>query len=121
MSDSHGVAGSHRTAARTADVAISVVLMVAGAIGFGMLAVLSPLLLMMSDGCHGDNCDTGLMTIGWLIATIAPPAVFIATVVRTIIRLARRKIAWWPPVAGGALALVIWVAGVFIMDAGFRR
>ncbi|MDF2991360.1 MAG: uncharacterized protein K0S37_1874 [Microbacterium sp.] len=100
---------------------VSVILIVVGVVGFGMLAFVSLFFAMMSDGCYGDRCDTGLMSIGWLIALLAPPVVFIAAVVWTIVRLVRRKLAWWLPLAGGAVAVAIWVAGVALMDAGLRR
>ncbi|RKS86803.1 hypothetical protein DEU37_2462 [Microbacterium sp. AG790] len=100
---------------------VSVILMVAGILGFAVLAFMSLFLVMMSDGCFGDRCNTGLMSAGWLIALAAPPIVFIAAVVWTIIRLARRKVAWWVPLAGAALSAVVWFVGVGIMDASLGR
>ncbi len=113
--------GSRGSGARTADVTASVILLIAGVIGFAMLAFVSLFFAMMSDGCYGDRCDTGLMSIGWLVALIAPPVVFIAAAVWTIVRLVRRKLAWWLPLAGAAVAVAVWVAGVALMDAGLRR
>jgi len=113
--------GARGTGARTADVTVSVILLVAGVIGFGMLAFLSLFFAMMSDGCYGDRCDTGLMSIGWLIALVAPPVVFLAAAGWTIVRLVRRKTAWWLPIVGAVVAVAIWVAGVGLMDAGLRR
>lgn len=107
--------------ARIADVTVSVILMVAGVIGFAMLALASVFLVMMSDGCFDDRCNTDLMTVGWLIALVAPPAVFVAAVVWTLIRIARRKTAWWVPVAGAVLAAAIWFGGVAFMDASLGR
>ena len=106
---------------RTADVTVSVILLTAGLIGFALLAFVSLFFAMMSDGCYGDSCDTGLMSIGWLIALIAPPAVFIVAVAWTIIRLTRRKTAWWVPLVGGVVGVVFWLIGVGLMDAGLRR
>lgn len=107
--------------ARVADVTVSVILMSAGVLGFATLAFMSLFLVMMSDGCFGDRCNTGLMSVGWLIALAAPPVVFIAAVVWTIIRLARRKLAWWVPLAGAVLSAAIWFGGVGIMNASLGR
>ncbi|WP_353681704.1 DUF6264 family protein [Microbacterium sp. 69-7] len=107
--------------ARVADMIVSVILMIAGILGFAMLAFMSLFLVMMSDGCFGDRCNTGLMSAGWLIALGVPPVVFVAAAVWTIIRLARRKIAWWVPLAGAGLSAVIWFVGVGIMNASLGR
>ncbi len=112
---------SRSSGARTADLVVTIILLIAGVFGFAILAFVSLFLAMMSDGCMGGTCDTGLMSIGWLIALIAPPIVFIATVVWTIVRLVRRRIAWWLPLAGGILAVLIWLGGVALMDAGLTR
>ena len=106
---------------RVADVIVSVILMIAGILGFAMLAFISLFLVMMSDGCFGDRCNTGLMSASWLIALAVPPVVFVAAAVWTIIRLARRKITWWVPLAGAVLSAVIWFVGVGIRNASLGR
>lgn len=107
--------------ARIADVISSVILMVAGFLGFAVLAFISLFLVMMSDGCFGDRCNTGLMSVGWLIALGVPPVVFLAAAVWTIIRLVRRKISWWVAAVGAASGVAIWFAGVGIMNASLGR
>ncbi|MFC7926957.1 DUF6264 family protein [Microbacterium laevaniformans] len=107
--------------ARVADTIVSVVLIIAGVLGFAMLAFMSLFLVMMSDGCFGDRCNTGLMSAGWLIALAVPPVIFIAAVGCTIIRLARRKTAWWVPLAGAGVSAVIWFVGFGIMNASLGR
>ena len=106
---------------RIADVTVSVILLVAGTVGFAFLAFMSMFLVMMSDGCFADSCNTGLMTVGWLIALVAPPAVFLAAIVWTLIRIGRRRTAWWVPVAGGAVAVAVWAIGGGLMQAGLGR
>ena len=107
--------------ARIADVIASVILMVAGFLCFAVLAFMSLFLVMMSDGCFGDRCNTGLMSVGWLIALGVPPVVFLAAAVWTIIRLVRRKISWWVAAVGAASGVAIWFAGVGIMNASLGR
>ncbi|WP_231727625.1 MULTISPECIES: DUF6264 family protein [unclassified Rathayibacter] len=106
--------------ARIADVTVSVVLLVAGVIGFALLAMVSLLLAMVSDGCF-DQCDYGLMTVGWFIALLAPPVVFIGATVWTLLRIARRRTSWWMPLLGAVLALAIWGVGVGMMQASLGR
>ncbi|GAA3027715.1 hypothetical protein GCM10010462_13130 [Microbacterium dextranolyticum] len=103
------------------DVVASVILMVAGVIGFGLLAFMSLFLVMMSDACYNDRCNTGVMSVGWLIAMAGPPLVFVAAIVWTIIRLARRKAAWWLTLAGAAVGIVLWFIGVGLMNVGLGR
>ncbi|TGY34289.1 hypothetical protein E5344_13150 [Microbacterium laevaniformans] len=96
---------------------VSVILMFAGVLGFATLAFMSLFLVMMSDGCFGDRCNASLMSAGWLIALGVPPVVFVAAVVWVIVRLVRRRIAWWVPVAGAVLGVSIWFIGVGMMNA----
>lgn len=103
--------------ARVADVTVSVILMFAGILGFATLAFMSLFLIMMSDGCVDDRCNTSLMSAGWLIALGVPPVVFVAAMVWGIVRLVRRKISWWVPAAGAVLGVSIWFVGVGIMNA----
>jgi len=110
-----------RQATRIADVTVSVILMVAGFLGFAVLAFMSLFLVMMSDGCFGDRCNTGLMSVGWLIALGVPPVVFLAAAVWTIIRLVRRKFSWWVAAVGAASGVAIWFVGVGIMNASLGR
>jgi uncharacterized BrkB/YihY/UPF0761 family membrane protein len=119
----HGPAPARPRAsrARTADRIVSVILIVAGAIGFTMLAVLSLLLAMVSDGCFDDQCNYDLMTVGWFIALLAPPLVFIGAVVWTLLRITRQKTAWWMPLLGAAVALALWGVGVGMMEASLGR
>ena len=95
--------------------------MVAGVIGFGILAFITVFLVMMSDGCMGGTCDFDLMTVGWLIALISPPVVFLAAVVWTLIRIARRKTAWWVTVSAAVVGVGIWAIGVAMMQASLGR
>lgn len=107
--------------ARIADVTVSVIIMLVGVVGFAMLAFASVFLVMMSDGCFDDRCNTGLMGMGWFIALLGPPLVFIAAIVWTLIRIARRKTAWWVPVSGAVAAAVVWGIGAAVMQASLGR
>lgn len=105
---------------RTADIIVTIVLILGGIIEIASLAFFSLFLVMMSDSCGSTTnpCDTSLMNTGWLIALIGPAVVFVPAVVWAIVRLVRRKLAWWVVLAGGALAFGVFCAGAAIMTAG---
>jgi uncharacterized BrkB/YihY/UPF0761 family membrane protein len=106
---------------RKADVTASVVLMVLGAIGFAFLSFISLFFAMISDGCMSGTCDYGLMTVGYLLSLAGPPVVFVAAIIWTIIRLTRRKRAWWIPLAGAVAALAVWGLAIDLMQASLGR
>ncbi|WFR84510.1 DUF6264 family protein [Arthrobacter sp. Y-9] len=110
-----------RSGAQIADLIVSIILIIIGVVGFAFLGFLTLFLSMMSDGCYANHCNTGLMSVGWLIALAVPPAVFIGAIIWTIIRLARRKTAWWITLAGAFLAILVWAAGAGLMQAGLGR
>ncbi|WP_144630198.1 DUF6264 family protein [Arthrobacter woluwensis] len=110
-----------RSSAQIADLIVSISLIIVGVVGFAFLGFLTLFLSMMSDGCYANQCNTGLMSVGWLIALAVPPAVFIGAVIWTVIRIARRRTAWWVSLAGAFLAILVWAAGAGLMQAGLGR
>lgn len=111
-----------RRPVRVGDVVASSILLVLGLIGFSIVAFASLFLAMVSDGCgSGTNCDFGVMTVGYFVALLGPPLVFLATAIWTIIRLVRRSMAWWLPLVGGAAAMAVWGVGVAMMQASLGR
>ncbi|RUQ98251.1 DUF6264 family protein [Labedella endophytica] len=91
---------------RTADVIVSVLLMVGGVIVFGSLAFLPLFIAAFADSCTAESCDADLMMTGAYVGLIAPPLLFLAAVIWGLIRLARRKTAWWVVAAGGVVAAI---------------
>jgi len=111
-----------RRPVRVGDVVASIILLVLGAIAFAVLAFASLFLAMMSDGCgSGTNCNYGVMTAGYFVALLVPPVVFVAAAIWTIIRLVRRRLAWWVPLVGAAVALAAWGVGLAMMQASLGR
>jgi uncharacterized BrkB/YihY/UPF0761 family membrane protein len=98
--------------ASVGDIVVSVVLMIAGGMGFIMLAVLSLLLGMVSDGCGSESdCNFDLMGVGFVIALVGPPVSYLTSLVWTIVRLKQRRRGWWVPLVGAFMALAVWGVG----------
>ncbi|WP_107767651.1 hypothetical protein [Nocardioides terrigena] len=70
------------------------------------------------DGCVGDNpCDTGRLALGSAVGAVSPPVVFLATLVWVMVRIARRRSAWWVPLVGLAVGTAIWVLGAILASS----
>jgi uncharacterized BrkB/YihY/UPF0761 family membrane protein len=104
--------------ARTADVVVSVLLMVGGVVVFGTLAFLPVFISAFADSCSAERCDYDLMQAGSLVGLIAPPSLFLAAVVWGLVRIARRRTAWWIVVAGGVAAAIASGVGFALLFAG---
>lgn len=91
--------GAGHTGDRVASIAL---LAVSGLIATA-LAFAGLMLVMSSDSCSvmGD-CNLGLFTVGWVLSMAVPVLGFAATLVVTIVRIARGKTAFWIPIAGTA-------------------
>ncbi|GLK17154.1 DUF6264 family protein [Herbiconiux flava] len=69
----------------------------------------------------GTDCDFSLMGVGYFIALLAPPLVYLAAIVWTIVRLTRRRRSWWVPVVGALAALAVWALGYGLLMASLNR
>lgn len=92
--------------ARTADVTVSVILMVGGLVVFAALAILPLFVTAFADSCIAERCDADLMQTGALLGLIATPTVFLAASIWALVRIARRKTAWWVVMVGGVAAAI---------------
>ena len=105
-------------AGRVVDVTISVAILVCGAVVLVVLVGIALFFgLMSSSSCStfGGGCGS---SAGWPIAVIGPTAVFVATIAVTIVRLRRRRTAWWIALIGGIAAVTIWFLGSALASAG---
>jgi hypothetical protein len=98
------------------DVIVTIVLLVGliavdAAISFAAL-----FLVMMSDSCGTTApCNDTLLTVGWLVAVIGPSMIVLATIVIAIIVMVRRRLSFWIPVAGAALAFGLGILGAALV------
>lgn len=109
---------SRASGTRAADVTVSVILMVGGLVVFGALAILPLFITAFADSCTAERCDAGLMQNGALVGVIATPTVFLAASIWALVRIARRKTAWWVVVAGAVAAAVASGTAFALVYAG---
>ncbi|WP_404434398.1 hypothetical protein [Microbacterium lacus] len=101
------------------DVGVTVVLLVVDAALAFAASVMGMFLIMASDPCGVRDCSNDLIVLGWLIGMILPWIVFIVTSIVCIVRLVRRKVAFWVALLGAfgiglalLLAFMVTAAGV---------
>ena len=100
------------------DVVVTVVLLVLLGILAFFVSIFGFFLVMASDPCGAVECNTDLIGTGVLVAVSLPWVVLVAALVFAIIRLVRRRIAFWVPLVGSILVIASWFAGAAIAAAG---
>ncbi len=113
------VPGYGRPPVRTWDLVLSIILMVLSvALGL-VLLVMAPFLVMASDPCGAAvECNVDQMGVGFLIALIGPALAIVAGIVVGIVLLVLRRVAFWAPLVGSVLAVVVFVVGAAIVIGG---
>jgi hypothetical protein len=98
------------------DVVLTIVFLVGLVVLTAFASFMGLFLVMASDPCGVRDCSTELITIGWLVGTLLPWVVLIATAIVSIVRMVKRKLAFYIPLLGvvgvaGALVLGFVIAG----------
>ncbi len=95
---------------RTADIAVSIVLLVVHAFLLAATVALLGLLVMVTDSCGSQRCgDQAWIDRAMWLGLGAGAAAGIADLVVTVYRLARRKVAFFVPIIGCAAQLALAV------------
>lgn len=90
---------------RTWDIVATVVLLVVLVLGGLLTSFLGLFLVMASDSCGvTSECSEAGIVLGTAIAVAAPWIAIAAMGVWAVVRLVRRKLAWWVPM----LAIPLW-------------
>ncbi len=100
---------------RTADIAITIVLLVVHAFLYAATVALLGLLVMVTDSCGYQRCgDQAWLDRAMWLGLGAGGAIFLADLVVAVSRLARRRVAFFVPVVGcmAQLALAIGAAAM---------
>lgn len=100
------------------DVAVTVILLI-GDLGIAAVAsFMAVFLVMASDPCGVRACSTEIITLGWLLGMGLPWLVLIVVAVISIVRLVRRRLAFWVPLVGAAAIVLSLVLAFSITAAG---
>lgn len=92
-------------------------------VGLGFTALIASFLglffSMVSDGCMGDaDCSSGRIGLGVAIASLSPIVVFVVALVLVVKRFRRGLPAWWVPLAGLAIGVVLFLLGGAVAGSG---
>ena len=85
---------------------LSAILVVIGVTSFGAQAI------ACSDG---SGCNDDVITFGTQLVVIGLPFITIATIVVTVLRVVRRKVAFPVPLIGIALCVLVYIVGAFLV------
>ncbi|MDQ1112447.1 uncharacterized BrkB/YihY/UPF0761 family membrane protein [Microbacterium testaceum] len=108
-------------AARTSrgwDVALTIVLLVLLPLLALAASYAGVLLAFASNACGSTTCNTGLMNIGFWTAVISPWVVLVIGVIVAIVRLVRRRLAFWVPLVTVVAVVAVWFVAAALVGAG---
>ena len=88
------------------DLVLTILLLLGVAALAAFVSFSAVFLVMASDSCGVRDCSTELIVFGWLLGMGLPWIVLIAAIVVSIVRLVRRRIAFWVPLAGAVLVVL---------------
>lgn len=69
-----------------------------------------------SDACGTGTCDYALLNAGGALALFGPLVVGVAGLVVTIVRLVRRRRAYWVPLAAIITIAAVWWSGFGVVE-----
>ena len=104
---------------RTWDVVLTILFLVLYLGSVVIASILSFFLAFAGDGCGASmNCDYDRIGQGMLVVLVGPwiPVLFVLGA--AIILLVKRRLAFWVPLAGIALTIVIVVIGFAVSASG---
>jgi len=103
---------------RVWDIVLTIVLLVADVALAAVASFMGVFLAMASDPCGVRDCDFDLITAGFFVGTIGPWVALTLTLAAAIVLLVLRRLAFWVPLAGAALIVLVMVAAFGLAAAG---
>lgn len=106
---------------RTWDLILTIVLLIAYLLGTLVASFSAFFLAFAGDSCGASSvCDENQMANGMMIALYAVwiPALFV--VIGAIVLLVLRRLAFWVPLVGGALTIIISIIGWAVTISAVR-
>lgn len=104
-----------RPGRRTWDVVLAVALLVVLAVVAIVLGFAGAFLTMASDPCGVRECREVPLTLGVFVAMIGPAVVLLVAVASVVERLVRARLAFWPPLVGIGVAVLVWLGGALLV------
>ena len=99
----------------TLDIVLSLVFAVLGAGLAIVLGILGITLAFAGDSCNASAaCNFEQLSAGILLAMMLPAVLTVIFIVWMIVRLVRRKRAFWVPIVGAVAAGIGWALGFFV-------
>jgi len=102
----------------TWDTVLTIVFLVSALIISVIGSALGASLIMVTDGCGATNCDGAQMGTGIGLAAIGPLVVFAIVLVCSIVFLVKRRRAFWLPLVGMPVSIVLVVIGANVFFSG---
>jgi len=96
------------------DLAVSIILMVVGAIVVVLMLVPSIFLPMVSAGC-GEGCNADQMQLGMVLAFVSPSVLMLVASIIGIVLIVQRKLSFWVVLLGLVLAIVAWFLSIIMV------
>lgn len=103
---------------KTWDVVITIILLVALATFTLAASVYALFIGMVSDNCGRRRINFTLIGLGVQLAIILPWIVSIGAGAWAELRLVRRRLAYWVPLAAVPLIVVVWYIAAMVAEAG---
>ena len=103
-------------ARRPWDVVLAIVLLVLLVCLAAIAAYAGVFLVMASDSCGSSTvCNEERLSAGVFVAAAGPAVVTVVAIVSVIERLVRARLAFWPPLVGMAVAVLVWAGGAALV------
>lgn len=103
---------------RVWDLVLTIVLLVGDVALAALASFMGLFLAMASDPCGARDCDYDLITAGFFVGTIGPWVALALTLAAAIVLMVLRRIAFWVPLAGAALIVLVMVTAFGLAGAG---
>ena len=107
-----------RRVRRTWDVVLAITLLVVLAAAAVVLGFAGAFLVMASDSCGSSvACRTDQLSAGVFVAVLGPAVVTVVAIASVVERLIRARLAFWAPLVGIAVAILVWAGGAALVFA----
>ena len=105
-------------AARSVGDLVATIVLLLVMVPVGLVVSLYGAFIAMGSSCYGANCNSVLIAVGIVVATIGPLVIGVLGLVFAIVRLIQRRRAFGAPLLAMAGMAVVWLIGYGLASAG---